>query len=114
MRAVVKNEVGFQEKLAKDAEDIAAKERAAAKSGEEVEYPEPKFVTAIRDQMLAKSVPFNLAVKGQHRVEVSKNVEVTTNFLSDVNEVLAVQVANLRTELMMVRVLCGHYPVQVD
>ena len=34
VRAVVKNEVGYQEKLKQDAADIEAKEAAAAKTGE--------------------------------------------------------------------------------
>lgn len=105
VRAVVRNEVGYQEKLRQQAADIEAKEAAAAETGAEVQYDEPKFVTSIRDQMLAQSVPFQVAVKKQHRVTVTKNVQVTTDFVSAVHEVLQVQAANLRAELLMV---CVH------
>ena len=102
----MRNEVGYQEKLRQQAADIEAKEAAAAETGAEVQYDEPKFVTSIRDQMLAQSVPFQVAVKKQHRVTVTKNVQVTTDFVSAVHEVLQVQAANLRAELSMVRVHC--------
>jgi hypothetical protein len=104
VRAVVKNDVGYQEKLRQEADDIAAQEAAAAEKGEVPKLAQPKFVTEIRDQMLSASVPFRVAVKKQHRVDVTKSVDVTTDFLTALEEVQRVQMANLRAELMLVRV----------
>jgi hypothetical protein len=100
----VKNEVGYQEKLKQEAEDAAVQEAAAKERGEETKPVQPQFVTEIRDRMLADSVPFRVAIKKQHRVDVTKKVDVTTDFVIVPNELQRVQIANLRSELMLAKV----------